>query len=59
MSQIEAILHKAYENGLYHETMSLAQDIKKENPEMEQADRYELAYSKAKRAKLNAFPPLN
>ena len=59
MSQIEAILHKAYKNGLYHETMSLAQDIKQENPEMEQADRYELAYHKAKRAKLNAFPPLD
>lgn len=59
MSEIENILHLAYKNGLYHETMSLAQDIKKENPEMEQADRYELAYSKAKRAKLNAFPPLN
>jgi len=39
--------------------MSLAQDIKQANPEMEQADRYELAYNKAKRAKLNAFPPLN
>jgi hypothetical protein len=59
MSQIETILYKAYKNGLYHETMSLAQDIKQENPEMEQANRYELAYHKAKRSKLNAFPPLN
>jgi hypothetical protein len=59
MSEIENILYLAYKNGLYHETMSLAQDIKKDIPEMEPADRYELAYNKAKRAKLNAFPPLD
>ena len=59
MSEIENILHLAYKKGLYPETMSLAQDIKKDIPEMEQADRYEVAYHKAKRAKRNAFPPLD
>jgi spore coat polysaccharide biosynthesis predicted glycosyltransferase SpsG len=59
MSQIENILHEALERGIYEQTMSFAQDIKKENPKMEVADRYELAYHKAKRSKLNAFPPLN
>ncbi len=59
MSQIENILYKAYEKGIYEHTMSLAQEIKKENPKMEVSDRYELAYEKAKRAKLNAFPPLD
>jgi hypothetical protein len=59
MSQIENILHEALERDIYEQTMSFAQDIKKENPKMEVADRYELAYQKAKRSKLNAFPPLN
>jgi hypothetical protein len=48
MSQIENILHKAFKKGIYNETMSLAQDIKKEDPKMEVQDRYELAYEKAK-----------
>ncbi len=59
MSQIENILHEAYKTGIYEHTMSLAQEIKIENPKMEVSDRYELAYEKAKRAKLNAFPPLD
>jgi hypothetical protein len=59
MSQIESILHEAYKTGIYEYTMSLAQEIKIENPKMEVSDRYELAYEKAKRAKLNAFPPLD
>ncbi len=59
MSQIENILYKAHERGSYEQTMSFAQEIKKENPKMEVSDRYELAYEKAKRAKLNAFPPLD
>jgi spore coat polysaccharide biosynthesis predicted glycosyltransferase SpsG len=59
MSQIENILYKAHERGIYEQTMSFAQEIKKENPKMEVSDRYELAYEKAKRAKLNAFPPLD
>jgi hypothetical protein len=59
MSQIESILYKAHKKGIYEYTMSLAQEIKIENPKMEVSDRYELAYEKAKRAKLNAFPPLD
>lgn len=59
MSQIENILHEAHKKGIYEQTMSFAQDIKKENPKMEVADRYELAYQKARRSKLNAFPPLD
>jgi hypothetical protein len=39
--------------------MSLAQDIKEENPKMEVADRYELAYEQAKRNLLKSSPPLN
>jgi hypothetical protein len=59
MSQIESILHEAYKAGIYEHTMSLAKEIKTKNPKMEVSDRYELAYEKAKRAKLNAFPPLD
>ena len=59
MSKIEEVLYKALEKGIYHETMSLAQDIKEENPKMEVADRYELAYEQAKRNLLKSLPPLN
>ena len=59
MSKIEEVLYQALEDGIYQETMSLALDIKQDDPKMEVGDRYELAYQKAKRAKRNAFPPLN
>ena len=49
MSKIEDILYKAHGKGIYHETMSIAQDLKQDDPKMEVADRYELAYSIAKR----------
>jgi hypothetical protein len=48
MSKIEHILQKAHKKGIYNETMSLAKDIKNENPKIEIADRYELAYTTAK-----------
>lgn len=48
MSKIEHILQKAYEKGIYNETMSLAKNLKNENPKIEIADRYELAYTIAK-----------
>jgi spore coat polysaccharide biosynthesis predicted glycosyltransferase SpsG len=51
MSKIEHILQKAYKKGIYDETMSLAQNIKNENPKIEITDRYELAYEKAKKYK--------
>lgn len=51
MSQIETILYKAHQKGLFQETMSIAQDIKIKNPKMEQIDRYELAYKQAKKSK--------
>ena len=50
MSKIEHILYKAHKKGIYNETMSLAQDIKQEYPKIEIADRYELAYERAKKA---------
>jgi len=59
MSKIETVLYKAHEKGIYNETMSFAQDIKEENPKMEVADRYELAYERARRSLLNSSPPLN
>ncbi len=59
MSKIEEVLYKALEKGIYHETMSFASDIKKENPKMEIADRYELAYERAKKSLLKSSPPLN
>lgn len=49
MSQIEHILYKAYNKGIYNETMSIAQGLKQDDPKMEVADRYELAYAIAKR----------
>jgi spore coat polysaccharide biosynthesis predicted glycosyltransferase SpsG len=59
MSKIESILYKAHKKGIYNETMSLAQDIKKENPKLEIADRYEIAYERAKKSRIKASPPIN
>jgi hypothetical protein len=59
MSQIENILYEAHKKGIYEQTMSFAQDIKKENPKMEVSDRYELAYEKAKRSQIKSFPPID
>jgi spore coat polysaccharide biosynthesis predicted glycosyltransferase SpsG len=58
MSKIEDILYKAHKKGIYEHTMSLAQDIKTENPKLEVADRYELAYKQAKKSR-KSFPPIN
>jgi len=49
MSKIESILHTAHYEGIYHETMSIAQELKNDNPKMEVDDRYEMAYTIAKR----------
>jgi spore coat polysaccharide biosynthesis predicted glycosyltransferase SpsG len=59
MSKIENILYKAHKKGIYEQTMFNAQDIKVENPKLEVADRYELAYERAKRARIKSFPPIN
>ena len=59
MSKIESILYKAHKKGIFEETMSIAQDIKIENPKLEVADRYELAYERAKRARIKSSPPIN
>ena len=59
MSQVEEIMYKAWKKGIQHETLSLAKEIKKENPKMEVNERYELAYAKAKRSLLKSSPPLN
>jgi spore coat polysaccharide biosynthesis predicted glycosyltransferase SpsG len=59
MSKVENILYKAHKKGIYEQTMSLAQDIKMENPKLEVADRYELAYEQAKKSLLKSSPPLN
>jgi spore coat polysaccharide biosynthesis predicted glycosyltransferase SpsG len=59
MSKVENILYKAHKKGIYEQTMSLAQDIKMENPKLEVADRYELAYEQAKKSLLKSLPPLN
>lgn len=59
MSKIETVLYKAHGKGIYNETISLAQEIKKENPKIEAADRYELAYERAKKSLLKSSPPLN
>jgi len=59
MSKIEHILYKAHKKGIYNETMSLAQDIKQNNPKIEIEDRYEIAYERAKKNLLKFSPPLN
>jgi hypothetical protein len=59
MSKIEEVLYKALEKGIYNETMSLAHDIKQEDPKMEQADRYEIAYERAKKSLLKSPPHPN
>jgi hypothetical protein len=59
MSQVEEIMYKAWEKGIQHETLSLAKELKKDNPKMEVNERYELAYSKAKTSLLKSSPPLN
>ena len=59
MSRVEQILHKAWAKGIQYETMSIAQELKEANPNMEVDDRYELAYEQAKRSLLKSPPPLN
>ena len=59
MSKIEHILYKAHDKGIYNETMSLAQEIKLKDPKIEVADRYEIAYERAKKSLLKSSPPLN
>lgn len=59
MSRVEEIMHKAWEKGIQHETMSIAQELKKEHPQMEIDERYEKAYSQAKKSLLKSFPPIN
>ena len=51
MSKIEEIMHKAWAKGIQYDTMSIAQELKQENPKMEIDERYELAYKKAKQLK--------
>jgi len=51
MSKIEEIMYQAWEEGIQHDTMSIAQELKQENPKMEIDERYELAYKKAKQLK--------
>lgn len=51
MSKVEEIMHKAWAKGIHHETMSIAQDLKIENPKMKIDERYELAYQQAKELK--------
>ena len=55
MSKIEEIMYQAWEEGIQHDTMSIAQELKQENPKMEIDERYEMAYKKAKQ--LKASPP--
>ena len=59
MSTIEEIMHKAWAKGIQQETMSIAYEIKKENPKMEVNERYELAYNQAKKSLLKSPPPPN
>jgi len=54
MSRIEEIMHKAWAKGIQHETMSIAQELKIENPKMEVNERYEIAYKKAKQLKASS-----
>ena len=44
-------MYKAWAKGIQNETMSIAYEIKQENPKMDIDDRYEMAYKKAKQLK--------
>ena len=57
MSKIEEIMYKAWEKGIQNETMSIAQEIKIDNPKMEIDERYELAYKQAKKLKASNNTP--
>jgi len=57
MSRVEEIMHKAWAKGIQHETMSLAQELKVDNPKMEIDERYELAYKQAKKLKASLNTP--
>jgi len=57
MSKVEEIMHKAWAKGIQHETMSIAQEMKQENPKMEVDERYEIAYKKAKQLKASSNNP--
>ena len=49
MSKTEEILYKAYTKGIFNETMSIAEQLKTEQPRLEPSDRFELAYEQAKK----------
>lgn len=55
--KVEEIMHKAWAKGIQHETMSIAQELKIENPKMEIDERYELAYKQAKLLKASSNTP--
>ena len=55
--KVEEIMHKAWAKGIQHETMSIAQELKINNPKMEINDRYYLAYKKAKQLKASSNTP--
>ena len=50
-------MYKAWEKGIQNETMSIAQEIKIDNPKMEIDERYELAYKQAKKLKASNNTP--
>lgn len=53
MSEIEQILIKAHNKGIYDEVLEEAQLIKKDRPELDINDRYYIAYYSVKKKKKN------
>lgn len=55
MSEIEQILIKAHNKGIYDEVLEEAQLIKKNRPELDINDRYYIAYYSVKKKKKNSI----
>jgi hypothetical protein len=54
MSEVEQILMKAHNKGIYDEVLEEASQLKSSNPDLDLTDRYYIAYySVKKKKKLN------
>lgn len=54
MSEVEQILIKAHNKGIYEDVLEEAHTLKKERPELDINDRYYIAYYSVKKKKKNS-----
>ena len=54
MSEVEQILMKAHNKGIYDQVIEEAFQLKKDRPELDLSDRYHIAYYSVKKKKKNS-----